>query len=216
MQVKKLLSYVGIPYVVETVYSAINGEIKVVSVFGKNSISAGNLTQSGPIVEDLWKEAIKRIKIYDLRFKNILVLGVAGGSAIKVLRENYPKVKITGVEIDRKMIEIGKKFFNLGSYKAKIIVQDATVFVGKTEEKRFDLILVDILIGRSVPKKFLQLSFLTKLSKLIRRKGVVVFNRLRIRDTKSDSKFICSLKYIFASVKIYRPLINTLIFCTLS
>lgn len=213
MQCKKILSYLGLPQVVYKTNSPINGEIKVISIFGKYSISVDNLTQSGPIVESLWKQAIKNVTCYKLHVTRVLVLGVAGGSVIKVLHQCFPQAHITGVEIDPKMIGIARKYFDLDSYRANIITTDAFKFVDQEKQEKYDLVIVDILLGRKVSEKLTQKAFLNKLKNLLNPEGLIIFNRLRLKDSDSDDNFLKTLKTIFSNIEINKPLINTLIFC---
>lgn len=104
----------------------------------------GGYEQSGPLVEEVWKKALKAL---DFTPKNILILGLGCGSAAKVISKKFPTAKITGVEIDPVMIKIGKKYFGLGKIpNLKITCADALNFVKKTKQK-FDLILVDVYVG---------------------------------------------------------------------
>lgn len=212
MQVKKLLSYVGVPYVVETVNSPINREIKVISVFGRNSISVDNLTQSGPIVESLWRLALKNVTHYKLHVTRILLLGVGGGSVIKVARGYYPNAEITGVEIDKKMIDLGKEYFGLDRYHAKIILEDAFNFA-KKEQKNYDLICIDLLIGRRVPKKLSSEEFFKDIKRLLNNYGEVIINQLRLKKQEKNTDFLKVLREVFDKVEIKKPLINALIYC---
>lgn len=215
MLIKKILSYIGFPYIIYKTYSDYNGEINVYLLFGRKSISVDNLTQSGPIVESLWKEALGRLKVYDLTVRNILVLGVGGGSVVKVLRAKYADTDIVGVEIDKKMVDIGKQFFELGKYKAKIIIADAFSFVQKNQSK-YDLICIDLLVGRVMPKKFSSLFFFKNIKNILKQDGVVIINQLRLKS-KKNKEISCNLvdvlSKIFNKVEVKKPLINTLIFC---
>lgn len=212
MEYKKILSYLGIPYEVYKIKSKYNGNITVVSIFGQYSISVASLTQTGPIVEGLWKTALERFKIYDLRFKNILVLGVGGGSIIKVLRNKYPKAAITGIEIDKEMINIGRKYFNLDIYNANIKIQDAFTFV-KKDKVKYDLILIDLLIGRNIPKKLSSEEFFQNCKKLLNKKGTIIINRLRLKGSKNNNLLLPILRKTYASVEVKRPLVNELVYC---
>ena len=212
MEYKKILSYLGIPYEVYKIKSKYNGTIIVASIFGQYSISVASLTQTGPIVEGLWRTALERFKIYDLRFKNILVLGVGGGSIIKVLRNKYPKAAITGIEIDKEMINIGKKYFNLDIYNANIKIQDAFSLV-KKDKGKYDLILIDLLIGRDSPKKLSSEEFFQNCKKLLNKKGTIVINRLCLKGSINNNLLLPILRKTYTNVEVERPLVNELVYC---
>jgi len=117
--------------VLETVNSPINGEISVVEDFvGHREIKIGGITQSGWLVRKLWKVGITAIKSKQLTLNNCLILGLGGGDAAKIINKKWPKARITGVEIDQKVVEVGKKYFGLDKIKnLEIVVGDAIDYV---------------------------------------------------------------------------------------
>lgn len=209
MEFKKLLSFLGIPYQVYTTRSSYNGEIIVSSVFGQNSISVENLTQTGPIVEIIWKKALK--KVHKKEIQNILVLGVGGGSILKVIRSTYKDANIVGVEIDKKMIDIGKKYFKLNSFNTVINIKDAFEFIKKDRDK-YDLILIDLLIGRNHPEKLSSEEFFKNIKKRLVKNGKVVINTLRLKDQEDNKELLRILNQLFTRVEISKPLVNTVIY----
>ncbi len=122
--------------VLEERESKYNGHIKVVRTWGMGTyIQAGGfnpiqsgLTQSGGIVESIWNSTLKQIHSSQLTIHSILVLGLGGGTLAKLLRKKYPDAKITGVEIDPIMIELGKKYLDLDKYNIDIKIADANNF----------------------------------------------------------------------------------------
>ncbi len=130
------------PQTIEVVTSKINGQIKVTKFRGRYSVWVGGFEQSGPVyVEKVWREALERIKFTP---KKVLILGLACGTLVKLLTTKWPKAKITGVEIDPLMIQLGKKYFGLGHYKNLTIkIADAK----KANLPRFDLVLADTYLG---------------------------------------------------------------------
>lgn len=178
---------------------------------GKRSIRVGNLQQSGQMVELLW-QALREIKILIYEdIKDILILGLGGGSVVNIISKCFPKAEITGVEIDAEMIKIGKRYFDLGKYKnLKIKNADAFDFVKKTKEK-YDLVLVDLYLGCEIPEQASEDKFLLNLKKLLSKKGVVIINRLRNKNNKKElADFRKKMNKYFPSVEEVRPLINTL------
>src|SRR3989344_2642629 len=173
--------------------SEYNGHLKVARTFGMGTyIQADGLTQSGGIVESIWKSTIGKIKNQDIN--NCLILGLGGGTVAKIIQKRWPESKITGVDIDPIMVELGKKYLDLSDVRTKI--QDAYGF----ESTGYDLVIVDLYRGDKFPKKFESGIFLKKLTK----NKLVIFNRLCYKDKKLIAiKFGEKLKGLFKHVEYF-------------
>ena len=185
--------------------SKYNGRLKVIKTLGYGTyIQSDGLTQSGGVVESIWKSILRRIKDKDIT--KILVLGLGAGTLAKLLRRKYPNSKITGVEIDPLMIELGKKYFKLEDFKININVKDVINF----KIDKYDLIIVDLYNGDKYPKEFETIKFL----KSLRSSKLLVFNRLYYREKKQDAlEFGEKLKKVFQKVETYYPTANVMFFC---
>lgn len=75
-----------------------------------------------------------------------LLIGMAAGTIPTLyLRDVDPyraKVPVTGVEIDPKLIQLGKTYFHLKASAAKVINQDGRVYI-RTTKSKFSLMIVD-------------------------------------------------------------------------
>jgi spermidine synthase len=199
--------------IIESSQSDFNGRIEVVSslAWGKY-IRVGGITQSGGVVEKIWRSVFKKIKG---DFKEILILGLGGGSVAKVLRGRFKKARITGVEIDPLMVNFGKKYLGLDNSKVKIEVEDAKKWLLENK-KKFDLIIVDIYQGKTYPPFFESDLFLKFLKSHLVVGGIVVFNRLYSSDLtvrKSAVKFGDKLEKEFKEVNRIYPLANLIFVC---
>ena len=76
----------------------------------------------------------------------VLMLGVAGGSAARVIRALRPKAKITGVELDAAVVQAARRELALDAIGMEIIVADASDYLQRSR-RRFDLIIDDLFIG---------------------------------------------------------------------
>ncbi|MDP6979449.1 MAG: fused MFS/spermidine synthase [Myxococcota bacterium] len=87
------------------------------------------------------------------RRKEILILGVAGGSAARVVRAIAKDAHITGVELSPEVIEAAREHFDLDALGLDLVIGDALEFL-REDDRRFDLILEDVFVGvgRSVHK----------------------------------------------------------------
>jgi spermidine synthase len=80
------------------------------------------------------------------RRRQLLILGLGGGSAARVARALAPRAKITGVELDPKVVCAARRWFDLDELGVEVVQSDALQYLERTG-KRFDVILEDIFIG---------------------------------------------------------------------
>lgn len=199
------LSYL-FPQTVARFSTPYNREIRINEEMGVYKLLVNGSSQSGEYVKNLWQHAFVAFGIIpspDVR--SILVLGVAGGSVIHLLRALYPDAAIVGVDIDAKMIEIGRIYFGLNHVEGLTLVQsDAFDFLScaAAAKKHWDLILVDVHVGPSVPPFVAHRDFLRYLEKTVSAKGMVIINYLREREYKKLSDLLMvKLRKIFHSVE---------------
>lgn len=195
------LSYL-FPRVVAKLSSSYNQDIRIIEECGELKLLVNGSRQSGKYIRKLWEAAFGSFHIgRERKIKNILVLGVAGGTVIHLLHERFPAARITGVDIDPAMINIGKRYFGLNTIPAlRFVRDDAQHFVRRTAH-RFDLIIVDVFFGREIPAFVESSIFLRCLSQLLSNGGTVVINFLRELEygMKSD-KLMETLQKIFPTV----------------
>lgn len=138
------------------------------------------MEQSGPLVKSVWQRAINNIALDQC--SNVLILGLGCGTAARIISQKYPHAKITGVEIDPIMIDIGKKYFALDKIpNLKILVKDARHFrsIG-----RFDLVLVDIYVGAKQVR-------ISRLKKFLAPTGQILVNCLRLKEGYINLVEVC-------------------------
>lgn len=87
------------------------------------------------------------------RRREILILGVAGGSAARVVRAITKDAHITGVELSKEVIDAAREHFDLDALGLDLVIGDALEYL-RESDRRFDLILEDVFVGvgRSVHK----------------------------------------------------------------
>lgn len=164
------------PQTIEKAVSKYNGEIKVTKFRGQYSVWVGGFEQSGSVyVEKLWRDALRHSGLS--RISNVLILGLGCGTVVKLISKFWPAAKITGVEIDPVMIDLGKKYFALLQFPdLKIIQSHAREYI-KYSKTKFDLILIDAYIGNTK-------SSLPTVKKLLSKNGIIVTNNLHGTQNK--------------------------------
>jgi len=167
------------------------------------------LTQSGGVVSDVWRTTLWKIKKF--KIKNCLILGLGGGSAALLVKRFWSDAKITGVDIDPVMVELGKKY--LGLKKVRVVIKDAEDFIKKTKRK-FDLILVDTYVGYEYPEKFEKDEFAYSVKKCLNKGGIAIFNRLYSGEKRAAVlRFGRRLEKIFSKVDFVYPEANLTLLC---
>jgi len=81
------------------------------------------------------------------RRRAVLVLGLGGGSAARLVRALAPRARIVGVELDARVVAAARRHFALDRLGVEIVCDDARHFLAR-ERRRFDLVIEDVFIGR--------------------------------------------------------------------
>lgn len=182
--------------------SKYNGHLRVVRTLGMGTyIQANGLTQSGGIIERIWSQTLRKIGHQPSTISHCLILGLGGGTVAKLVRKYWPEARITGIEIDPVMIELGKKYLGLDKAKVDIKIMDANKF----KFGSYDLVIVDTYFG----DKFVDLVR----PELLKSK-MVVFNRLYFGEKRPEAvKFGKKLEKIFPKVEWFYPEANLMLIC---
>ena len=203
--------------VLEEVESPINGKLTVVRdlIFG-TYIKGGGLPQSGGLAEKIWRPPLKRVKRIKPSIESCLVLGLGGGGIVKLLKKHWPEVKILGIEIVPIMISFGKKYLGLDETDLEIIMEDAYKYCGKLAKtkRKFDLICVDVYVGRQVPEKFATEDFIKLVKKTVVTDGIAIFNRLYGKEDRAQAESLHrKLIHAFRKVTPLYPEANVMFVC---
>jgi spermidine synthase len=207
--------------ILEEAESPINGKITVMRdlAWGTHILVDG-ITQSGGVVEGIWSKTLHKIRNSKSEIRGCLILGLGGGTTAKLVRKLWPGAEITGVDIDPVIVELGIRHLALGNSKTKIIIGDAYDFVKTSAHSlvpsAYDLIIVDLYVGREYPKKFESENYIRLARFNLARGGVAVFNRLYFGEKRREAtKFGDKLDKIFGEGKVERffPEANLMFLC---
>lgn len=195
------------PKILEEHQSKYSGPVKLMQGWGYKYVSTGILTQSGGVVEDVWRPVLKKV---GQPHKGWLILGLGCGTVAKMISDKLAPAAITGVELDPLMLDLGRHHFDLDKIpNLKVIRGDARRFVTRPR-KKYDFILVDLYLGDKLPPFVYTGKFLIRLDKIGQ---TVIFNHLFYDEPKRQAaqKLVTKLANIFPSVELVRSLTNLLI-----
>ncbi|GIV27321.1 MAG: hypothetical protein KatS3mg027_1135 [Bacteroidia bacterium] len=112
-------------------------------------------------------------KIQQWKNKDVLILGLGGGILANVL-EKYSR-SITGIEIDPRIIDCAKKYFDLNP-RVNAICDDAQWWIQKDMNK-YDVIIMDLFNGEEPPAYLLTKENFERIkNKLIKKDGILIIN----------------------------------------
>ncbi|MCX6743966.1 MAG: methyltransferase domain-containing protein [Candidatus Parcubacteria bacterium] len=189
-----------------TVDSEYSGPIECSRFLGRWQICAGGCFQTANYTINMWRKVLKRLS--KIHVKQVLILGLGAGGNIKQLYKKFPKCQITAIELDPAMVNISQRtFLRQVKRQPRIITGDAVKAVENLQEK-FDIILVDLFLGKKPAQILLADQFLSSLHGLLKPEGYLLLNAYEhpeIFDTfnKFFSQF-SKIKYLYNSLAIYR------------
>lgn len=159
--------------------SKVNGKLEVWMVNGKLMLNSANANQSYDSLHDVFKSVFEEIQLEHQPVHHILLLGLGAGSVPAIIEEELVmNCKITAVEKDPLMIELGNEHFDLQRFKhLHIILEDALPYVQHCKQQ-FELIIIDLFVDDCVPEPFTNDSFLIELNRLLSNDGFVLFNMI--------------------------------------
>jgi len=220
MKLKSFLKRLFNKDILEKFQSSFNGEILVVKeLSGKIVMRVGGISQSGGLVEKIWRQSLSNIQYLISDINSVLILGLGCGTVAELINEKWPKAQMTGIEIDPAVVKIGKKYFGLDKIgELKIIIGDAIQKITNPQlpvtNHPFDLILIDLYRGQEFPKEAESEQFLNGLKKILNKDGLIIFNRLNFGNHKTRTAgFMEKLKKTFPKVAVKNTEFNLFISC---
>ncbi|MBL4670361.1 MAG: fused MFS/spermidine synthase [Flavobacteriales bacterium] len=104
--------------------------------------------------------------------RNVLLLGLGGGSIVKHLTENGFNVEVC--ELDTRIEYVARKYFNLPK-NIKVTIDDARHYI-KTTDKKYDAIIFDTFKGEETPNHIITKESLVEVKNLLNPNGLLLIN----------------------------------------
>ena len=111
--------------------------------------------------------------------KNVLIIGLGGGTLSNVIHELYPAAKIHNVEIDPAVLSVARDYFSfIENDKVTSSVQDGRIFIKRAaiKKKKYDWIILDAFNGDYIPEHLLTKEFFEEVKGVLADGGVVAAN----------------------------------------
>lgn len=113
-----------------------------------------------------------------------LILGMGTGTYARQLREYYPQMAITGVEIDQSITNLAHRYFHEPS-DISVSTYDGRAWLA-SDSKHYDVIMVDAYQDITIPFQMSSTEFFTLVRNHLNPGGVMVVNMNMISDGKGS------------------------------
>jgi spermidine synthase len=143
---------------------------------------------------------------YKPTIRNILFIGVGGGSALKGFWRDHPQLRVTAVEIDPVVVDVAYKYFQMPrSPRLEVEVKDGRRFLAD-DDRKWDAIMIDAYYADSIPFHLTTVEFLDLVRSRLNPGGVVVSNVIgSIRGPVSQlfRSFYRTYRSVFPTVLVH-------------
>lgn len=186
-------------------YHGRSGPLEVRYEAGRLVLNSAQGNQSFGSLHRVWQQVLHRFALQASPPRNVLLLGLGGGSVPRILRDELRiGAPITAVELDPVMIEIGRQHFGLGRYADLRIIEGDAIVQAHALKERFDLVLVDLFDDLDLARGTDTLGFAHALRD--RCQGTLCFNTVAYDDGSSArcDRVKENLSRVFSSVDEWR------------
>jgi spermidine synthase len=134
--------------------------------------------------------------------REILFIGLGGGSMASYLKKKLPTARFTVAEIDPLVVDLAIKYFNINSNEFSFYKQDGRQFLRKTTNK-YDFVIADAFRGDEVPFHLTTVEFMSTLKSTLTDEGVVAFHLWEQKNNKYFVSQLATIQKVFPKVYLF-------------
>ena len=131
---------------------------------------------------------------------DILILGMGTGTYAKQCTEYFDNIYVEGVEIDEKITELAREYFDLPE-SVKVTTYDGRAFLNVSEQT-YDVIMVDAYQDITIPFQMSTVEFFSSVKAHLKENGVMVVNMNMKSDREGsvNDRLIATIASVFSEV----------------
>jgi spermidine synthase len=130
------------------------------------------------------------------RVKRLAIVGLAGGSIARLYTAFFGPLPIDGIEIDPKIVEVGREYFGMTEPNLKVIIGDGRAAIANSAQ-RYDVIALDAFRVPYIPWQLTTHEFMRELRDHLTPDGVVAIN---VGRTRTDYQMVDAMARTAAEV----------------
>jgi spermidine synthase len=125
-----------------------------------------------------YTELFHLLKAYNPDARDVLFIGLGGGSSPKRLWRDFPDLRLQGVELDPVVVDVAYRFFELPrDPRLKVAVDDGRRYLARNDRK-WDAILIDAFFSDAIPFHLFTTEFMEIVKSRLNPGGVIVTNTI--------------------------------------
>jgi spermidine synthase len=137
-----------------------------------------------------WDQFLLAPILHGRPFRNLAMIGYAGGTVGRAYGSFWPQVRIQGIELDPQVTAVGRRYFGLASNpRVSVATADGRVYL-ETHDTRYDAIFLDAFQQPYIPFYLTTQEFWSLASDRLKARGMVMANIGRIPDDDSLARDI--------------------------
>jgi spermidine synthase len=166
-----------------------------------------NYRPNDPHLRGLPYEEYKHFaKVVRPGIKNILMIGLGGGTSARQFISYYPDVTIDAVEIDPVIVDVAQRFFDVKpGDRLRLHAGDGRAFLRRSS-REFDMISVDAYThgryGSTIPPHLVTREFFEEVSAKLSDGGIFHFHSYAPRDSRFSRAVYKTIRQVFPAVVI--------------
>ncbi len=148
--------------------------------------------------------------------KRMAIIGLAAGTAARQATAVYHGLPIDGFEIDPRIVEVGRKYFDMNMSNLNVHVEDGRLGLEQSPEL-YDIIAVDAYRPPYIPPQMTTREFFQICADRLKNKGVLTLNAASVPgDRRLINGLATTMNAVFPSVYIVDipGSLNTMIYAT--
>jgi predicted membrane-bound spermidine synthase len=179
--------------------------------FRARRLTTSNILQENVFVDSLTYSLMYYVNFTDqlLRFlpkkDSALLVGLGTGSLYAALRSQG--VHVETVELDKRIYDYGVAYFGMKDHKEHTIT-DGRYYLN-TAKRKYDLIMLDVIIGENVPGQLISLDAFQRCSELLNEGGTLIIEHGALRSFATNSfipSVVKTLQEVGFQVTIFNPM----------
>ncbi len=175
--------------------------------FGSRAKQSSMLLCNHQILVLNYTQAMTAALLFHPKPRNILLIGLGGGSLARFFHHHYPLCQITAVENRAAVIEVAQRFFFLPDDRMQLHAQCARSYLAQEPDEKFDLIFLDIFTATGMDSDLDEPSFFQRCRERLTTQGILSANLWATRPSLCK-QYLKTLKRSFESQTLELPAPN--------